>query len=48
MEPKFPKNSSDFRVKILKFKGKLDRNEFLEWMYTIERIFEYKEVPGDS
>ena len=41
-------NSNDFRVKIPKFEGKLDPDEFLEWMHTVERIFEYKEAPEDK
>jgi len=48
MEPRFQTNSNDFRVKSLEFEGKLDLNEFLRWMHTIERIFEYKEVPKDK
>jgi len=41
-------NSNDFRVEIPKFEGKLSPDEFLEWMYTIECIFEYKDVPEDK
>jgi len=40
-------NSSDFKVEILKFEGKLDPDEFLEWLQTFERIFEYKDIPED-
>ena len=40
-------NSNDFRVDILEFKGKLDSNEFLEWLHIVEHIFEYKVVPED-
>jgi len=32
----------------LEFKGKLDPDEFLEWMQTVERIFEYEEIPEDK
>ena len=39
-----PSSSDDFRVKILEFEGKLDPDEFLEWMYTIECIFKYTKV----
>ena len=32
----------------MEFKGKLDPDEFLEWMQTVERIFEYEEIPEDK
>jgi len=41
-------NCNDFRVHILKFEGKLDLDEFLEWMQTVQRIFEYRELPKDK
>jgi len=41
-------NSTDFRVELLEFEGKLDPNELLEWLHTVEQIFEYKEVPEDK
>ena len=31
-----PQNSNDFKVEIPKFEGKLDTNEFLEWLHTVE------------
>ena len=40
-------NSNDFKVEIPEFEGKLDPDEFLEWLQTVERIFEYKEIPDD-
>jgi len=40
--------SNDFRVEIPEFEGKLDPDEFLEWLSTVERVFEYKEVPEDK
>jgi len=43
-----PSNPNDFRVKLLEFEGKLDPDEFLEWLNTVETIFEYKEVPEDK
>jgi len=30
------------------FEGKLDPEEFLDWLHTVERIFEYKDVPEDK
>jgi len=43
-----PSNLNDFKVDIPEFEGKLDPDDFLEWMQTIERIFEYKEIPEDK
>ena len=43
-----PSNSNDFRVELPEFEGKLDPDEFLEWLSTVERIFDYKEVPEDK
>jgi len=33
-----PTNSNDFRVEILEFQGKLDLDEFLEWLHIVENI----------
>ena len=41
-------NSNDFRVDIPEFEGKLDPEEFLDWISTVERVFEYKDVPEDK
>ena len=40
-----PSNSKDFRVDMSEFQGKLDPDEFLEWVHTMKRTFEYKDVP---
>jgi len=37
-----------FKVKIPEFEGRLDPDEFLEWLQTVERVFEYKDVPEDK
>ena len=44
-EPRQAINFNNFKVDIPKFEGKPDSDDFLEWMQTVERIFEYKEVP---
>ena len=41
-------NSNEFRVDIPEFEGKLDPEEFLDWLNTVERVFDYKEVPEDK
>jgi len=40
--------SSDFKVEILEFEGQLNPDEFIEWMNTVERVLEYKDVPDDK
>jgi len=37
-----------FKVKILEFEGRLNLDEFIDWMDTIEMAFEYKDVPDDK
>lgn len=41
-------NSNDFKVEIPEFEGKLDSDEFLEWLHTVERIFDYKDILEDN
>jgi len=41
-------NSNDFRVEIPECEGKLDPEEFLDWLHTMERVFEYKDVPEEK
>ena len=43
-KPWIQANTNDFKVKILEYEGKLDPGEFLDWLHTIERVFEYKDV----
>ena len=31
-------NSNDFRVEIPEYEGKLDPEEFLDWLHTVERV----------
>ena len=40
--------SIDFKVEMLEFDGKLDHEEFLDWLHTVERVFEYKDIPEDK
>jgi len=35
-------------VEIPEFKGRLDPDEFLEWLQVVERAFEFKEIPEDK
>jgi len=34
-------------VEVPKFEGRLDPDEFLEWLQAVERAFEFKENPED-
>ena len=45
---RFQANCNDFRVEIPEFEGKVNPEEFLDWMHTVQHIFEYKEVPEDK
>ena len=38
---------NDFKVDILEFKGELDPDIFLDWFQTIERVFEFKDIPEE-
>jgi uncharacterized NAD(P)/FAD-binding protein YdhS len=40
--------SNDTRVEIPDFEGKLQPGEFVDWLQTVERVFEYKEVPEEK
>ncbi|VFQ73774.1 unnamed protein product [Cuscuta campestris] len=42
------KSSSDFKVDIPIFEGKNDPDEFLEWLETVERVFDFKEVSDEK
>jgi len=37
-------NNGYIKEEILEFEGRLNPDEFLEWLQTIERIFYYKEI----
>jgi len=41
-------NSNDFRVEIPVYEGKLDPEEFLDWLHTVERVFECKDVSEEK
>jgi len=38
----------DLKVEIPGFEGQLNSDEFIEWMNTVERVFEYKDVLDDK
>jgi len=43
-KPRFQASSNEFKVEVPEFKGKLDPEEFLYWLHTIERVFECKDI----
>ena len=48
VEPRFQANTIDFKVEVPEFEGKLDPEEFLDWLHTVERVFKYKDVLEDK
>ena len=38
---------NDFKVDIPDFQGQLDLNLFLDWLQTIERVFEFKDISDE-
>jgi len=41
-------NSNGFKIDILEFEGKLDPDDFVEWLQTVKRIFKFKEISKDK
>ena len=39
---------NDFKVDIPEFGGKLDPDEFLDWLQTVERVFDFKDIPDEK
>ena len=38
----------DIKVELLEYLKSLHVEEFLDWLHTIKRVFEYKDVPEDG
>ena len=41
-------NFGDFNVDVPEFEGQLDLDHFLDWLQTVERVFEYKDILDDK
>jgi len=41
-------SANNFKVEVPEFEGKLDPEDFLDWLHTVERVFEYKDIPEDK
>ncbi|KEH17091.1 hypothetical protein MTR_0045s0120 [Medicago truncatula] len=39
---------NDIKVDILDFQRNLQLDEFVDWLQTVERAFEYKEIPEEK
>ncbi|VFQ83150.1 unnamed protein product [Cuscuta campestris] len=42
------KGTSDFKVDIPTYEGKNDPDKFLKWLETVERVFDFKDVPEEK
>ena len=38
---------NDFKVDIPEFEGQLDPDVFLDWLQTVKRVFEFKDIPDE-
>jgi len=38
LDPRFQANSNDFKVEVPEFEGKLDPEDFLDWLHIVERV----------
>ncbi|XP_057248316.1 uncharacterized protein LOC130590268 [Beta vulgaris subsp. vulgaris] len=41
-------HSNDIKVDIPDYDGRLDADGFIEWLRTVERVFDYKQVPEEK
>jgi len=48
--PFWPRGGSnlDSKVDMPKFEGQLGPDLFLDWLWTVERVFDYKDIPEDK
>ncbi|VFQ93302.1 unnamed protein product [Cuscuta campestris] len=44
----YQRGANDFKVDIPTFEGKNDPDDFLEWLETVERVFDFKDVPEEK
>ncbi|GJY11527.1 transposon ty3-G gag-pol polyprotein, partial [Tanacetum coccineum] len=42
------RHSNDIKVDIPEYDGKLDPDEFVEWLRTVELVFDYKQTTEDN
>ena len=41
-------NNLDYKVDIPQFEGQLDPDLFLDWLRTVKRVFDYKDIPNEK
>jgi len=44
----FQPNLNNFSVHISKLEGKLEPDNFLEWLHMVERVFDFKEITEEK
>ncbi|VFQ90312.1 unnamed protein product [Cuscuta campestris] len=47
-EENHERGATDFKVDIPTFEGRNDPDDFLEWLETVERVFDFNDVPEDK
>ena len=45
---RFQEAHHDFKIDISEFEGKLDPDEFLDWLQPVERVFDFKDIPDEK
>ena len=46
--PWYQRHFNDFKVDIPEFEGRLQPDEFLDWLRTVERVFDLKDIPDEQ
>ena len=46
--PRYQRHFNDFKVDIPEFEGRLQPDEFLDWLRTVERVFDLKDIPDEQ
>ena len=48
MERNEPRLDYNFKVEIPEFQGSLELKDFIDWLNTVERVFDYYEVMDEN
>ena len=48
MERNEPRLDYNFKVEIPEFQGSLELKDFIDWLNTVERVFDYYEVMDEK
>ena len=41
-------HSFDIKIEILEFEGTFDPDEFLDWLHTVEKVFDHQDIQEDK